>query len=376
MGFVGDAVSGIGKGIGKVLDVPILGDVLKLGSNFIPGVGPLISAGLTVLDQVTGEERPPQNQEEMQYAQARQQQQQAQFGRQPNQGDFTGEASQRYFDPWATQSDYNTADTAMGYADAFRGMSDQFGGYQDRAFDIYEQSMGEGGGMDWAEVERITSKMGSSAAEGYFGGDAGMEGSYQGQVQKAMQGMGSSGFAGGGMLGNAMMNSAKQGGQIFADTFDRNLGTIGGITQQDMASQRQASIAGLQNFTGAQLGAMESAYGADMSAAEVPYGRGISNNERWFNEQAQPELLKSLRYVPWYEQQARNIGEMGATDLYDYGIGQLGGWLGGGGGGGGGGQGSALPSWADPFAGNSNGSTDYGGNGTDWLGNTDRNEGW
>lgn len=314
----------VAQGAGKLLDVPILGDAIKLGSNFIPGVGPLVSGGLQMLDMATGEGG---QQGPIAGAMAgyngfnpqQQQQQQAQFSMQPTyeQGNFSGDASERYYDPWATQADYNLADTATGYGTAFREMSEGFGGYQDRAFDIYENTMGDKGGMDWGEVERITSKMGSSAAGGYFGGDAGMEGTYQNQVQNAMAGMGESGFgaSGGGMLGNAMMNAGKQGGQIFSDTFDRNLGQIGGITQQDLASQRQAAIAGLQNFTGAQLGAMESAYGADMSAGEVPFGRGMARNERWFNEQAQPELLKHLRYIPWWERQLQTMGEMGAAEI-------------------------------------------------------------
>jgi hypothetical protein len=54
MGFVGDAVKGIGKGIGwvadKVTDIPVVGDIARVGTNFIPGVGPLVSAGLNAAD--------------------------------------------------------------------------------------------------------------------------------------------------------------------------------------------------------------------------------------------------------------------------------------------------------------------------------------
>lgn len=54
MGFVGDAVKGIGKGIGwvadKVTDIPVLGDIARVGTNFIPGIGPLVSAGLNAAD--------------------------------------------------------------------------------------------------------------------------------------------------------------------------------------------------------------------------------------------------------------------------------------------------------------------------------------
>ena len=54
MGFVGDAVKGIGKGIGwavdKVTDIPIVGDAVRYGSNFIPGVGPLVSMGINGID--------------------------------------------------------------------------------------------------------------------------------------------------------------------------------------------------------------------------------------------------------------------------------------------------------------------------------------
>lgn len=54
MGFVGDAVKGIGKGIGwvadKITDIPVVGDIARVGTNFIPGIGPLVSAGLNAAD--------------------------------------------------------------------------------------------------------------------------------------------------------------------------------------------------------------------------------------------------------------------------------------------------------------------------------------
>jgi hypothetical protein len=54
MGFVGDALKGIGKGVGwavdKVTDIPVLGDAVRYGSNFIPGVGPLVSMGINGID--------------------------------------------------------------------------------------------------------------------------------------------------------------------------------------------------------------------------------------------------------------------------------------------------------------------------------------
>lgn len=54
MGFVGDALKGIGKGAGwvadKITDIPVVGDIARVGTNFIPGVGPLVSAGLNGLD--------------------------------------------------------------------------------------------------------------------------------------------------------------------------------------------------------------------------------------------------------------------------------------------------------------------------------------
>lgn len=54
MGFAVDAVKGIGKGIGwvadKITDIPVVGDIARVGTNFIPGIGPLVSAGLNAAD--------------------------------------------------------------------------------------------------------------------------------------------------------------------------------------------------------------------------------------------------------------------------------------------------------------------------------------
>lgn len=51
---MGGVVKAIGKGIGwgvdKLTDIPVLGDAIKVGSNFIPGVGPLVSAGINGID--------------------------------------------------------------------------------------------------------------------------------------------------------------------------------------------------------------------------------------------------------------------------------------------------------------------------------------
>ena len=228
----------------------------------------------------------------------------------PSRGGAAGASGFRYAEPNTQPADIAASLKGFEYEQVFMDMLNQFGGYQNRAFDAWENSVSETGAIDWDKISEITTKIGSSASGAYFGGDAGMEGTYQSQIQKAMQGMGQSGFGagGGGMLENAMLNSAKQGGQIFSNTFDRNLGVIGGIQQQDLASQRQTTLAGLENFTGAMLGAGESAFSSAAWAAELPYQRSLSRYDSSFQRELEPYIKLALTPTPWYEQQAQNIG--------------------------------------------------------------------
>lgn len=367
---IGDVVTAPFKAVGNVLggalDVPILGDVLKFGSNFIPGVGPMVSMGLNVLDGLTGNEARSPIQQSMMNG-FRPQGGTGVFGAMNNMfsnlgmgagggvlgtmnGFFGGPQGQqtpsrslniplmnmqsgqlntapggpesRYFEPYATQSDYNLSGEASLYGDRFRAMSDQFGGYQDRAFDIYEQSMGPEGGLDWDKVGGIANRMAEAQNRWMTQGTANTQGSVQGDIAAALKGSIGAGFKpGGGVLGNALTNTFSRIGQENLASADRNLGLIGGIEQGDLASQRQAAIAGLQNFTGAQLGAMESAYGADMAAGEIPFSRSLARYDQGFKEKTEPYILKSLG------QATKSWGQRQLEDLASLGLHEAGGWI-------------------------------------------------
>ena len=238
----------------------------------------------------------------------------------------------QYWEPYTTQSDINASNALGSYEDVFRDAAGRYGGYQDRAFDIYENAMGQIGdagsglALDWGEIGDTANQMAYGQNYWLTHGTAGTEGSVQGDLQAALNLGASSGFgAGGGLIGNALTNTFDRIGRTNLESADRNLGTIGGIEAADLASQRnllgtklEAALSGMQNFTGAELSALESAYGSAASAAELPFGRSGERQNRQFQQEAQPYILDALKGTPWLEQQAQLLGTQGTMALGDY----------------------------------------------------------
>lgn len=228
-----------------------------------------------------------------------------------------------------TQSDIAAAMKAFGYEGVFMNLLGQFGGYQNRAFDVWENIMGraldENGrvGADYAGASAAAQEMASGASGIFFGGNAARPGSFQNMAQKAFESVGQSNFTASGEIPRALQQAATEGGNIFTQAYYQ---AIPGLLNADVAMKTaylNSANQGLANFTQSMLGAAEGASSMGIYGAELPYQRSLSRTDTSIQNQLLPYIKLGMAQSTksWGEKELEGAGSQ-LIDLFISDIGE------------------------------------------------------